>query len=102
MDNNPAHFGKEKRPHPAYVSARKGNKLLANDLTHARRTNSGSMTHEIDENPDKRNRNYSDKRKVRVTNSFWQHRRLFGDILNNFRFSRKSRRKIKKINKKCK
>lgn len=102
MDNNPAHFGKEKRPHPAYVSAKKGNKLLANDLTHARWTNDGKKTHDIEENPDKRNRNCSDKRKVRVTDSFWQNKNLFGNILNNFRLSRKTRRKIKKINKKCK
>ena len=30
FDLNPAHQGKHKQPHPAYITARKGHKLKAN------------------------------------------------------------------------
>lgn len=100
MDNNPDHFGKEGRPHPAYITARYGHKYKANTITHSKFTSNDCVTIYIGENPNKLSK---DKRITRVSQPFWQKEELFGDKkLTNFRFSKETRKKIKKINKKFK
>ena len=39
MDNNPAHYGKDKKPHPAYITVRFGHRYRANSITHSRSVN---------------------------------------------------------------
>lgn len=100
IDFNIEHTGANKKPHPAYISARKGHKYKANSITHARFANGGQPTIEINENPNKLS---IDKRKTRISPPYWQNVNLFGsEKLSNFKFSRKTRKKIKKINKKYK
>ena len=99
MDINPEHFGTRGNPHPAYITAKCGHKYKANSITHSR-TIKGVKNYLIDENPDKRS---SDKRKSRISQPFWQNERQFSKSkLKNFRFSKQSRSKIKKFNKKFK
>ncbi len=100
IDYNLEHTGTNKKPHPAYISARKGHKYKANSITHARHANGGLTTIDIDENPNKLSK---DTRQVRISPPYWQNVNLFGsNKLNNFRFSKKTRKQIKKINKKYK
>lgn len=97
IDNNPAHFGRENQPHPAYVTARYGHRFKANIITHARKTTDGESTYIICENPNKLSK---DKRQTRISPPYWQKDSLFNQqILSNFRFSSKTRKKIKKYNK---
>ena len=99
IDYNPFHLGKNKNPHPAYITARKGHKYKANTITHARNVD-GVETLSIDENPNKLSK---DKRNTRISPPFWQHEKQFGkEKLPNFRFSKKSKKKIRKYNKKFK
>ncbi len=103
FDLNPAHFGKEKKPHPAYITARKGKRYKANSITHSRTTTDGRSTFKISENPDKTNKRVKDKRLTRISQPFWQSEKQFGsERLTNFRFSKDTRTEIKKINKKFK
>ena len=96
IDFNPSHQGKDKKPHPAYITARKGHKYKANTITHSKNIN-GKETLAIEENPNKKS---SDKRKTRISPPFWQNEKLFSkEKLPNFRFTRKSKKKIKKYNK---
>lgn len=100
MDFNPNHQGKNKEFHPAYITAKYGHKYKANTITHSRKTTDNRNTLTIDENPNKLSK---DKRRTRISPPFWQHERQFGkEKLTNFRFSRKTRKRIKKINKKFK
>lgn len=100
FDNNPKHFGKDKKPHPAYITARYGHEYKANSITHARFTTDGIPTEKISENPDKTSK---DKRQTRISPPYWQSKNLFGDEkLTNFRFSNKTKKEIRKINKKFK
>ena len=100
MDNNPKHYGEKKEPHPAYITARYGHKYKANSITHARTTNDGRNTYKIYENPNKLSK---DKRATRISPPFWQSDNLFSDnTLPNFRFSNKTRKQIKKYNRKFK
>ena len=99
FDLNPAHQGKEKEPHPAYITARKGHKYKANTITHAKNVD-GFETLDVGENPDKLSK---DKRKSRISPPFWQGEKSFSEEkLVNFRFSNQSRKKINKYNKKFK
>ena len=99
MDINPLHFGSKKRPHPAYISAKCGHKYKANSITHSR-TIKGVKNLNIFENPDKTSKDY---RKTRVSPPFWQSEKQFSkNKLSNFRFSKESRYKIKKYNKRFK
>ena len=96
IDYNPKHQGEDKKPHPAYITARKGHKYKANTITHSRYID-GVETCLVGENPNKKS---TDKRKTRVSPPFWQNENQFGkEKLSNFRFSRKSQKKIKKYNK---
>lgn len=97
IDINPIHLGKSKKPHPAYISAKCGHKYKANSITHSRTIN-GIVNFDVFENPDKRSKDT--KRKTRVSAPYWQNENQFGDKLNTFRFSRKTRNQIKKFNKK--
>lgn len=100
IDNNPKHFGKNQSPHPTYITARYKHLLKGNTITHSRRTNDGLETIRIDENPNKLSK---DKRRTRISPPFWQNENQFGKTkLKNFRFSNKTRKQIKKINKKYK
>lgn len=100
MDNNPLHFGSKKTPHPAYISAKYGHKYKANSITHSRTTN-GVENLDVFENPDKAS--FDINRKTRVSPPFWQSEKQFGSSkLNNFCFSRSSRSRIRKFNKKFK
>ncbi len=100
MDNNPKHFGEEGKPHPAYITAKFKHKLRANVITHSRKSKSGELNYDIAENPNKKSK---DKRQTRLSLPFWQKEELFGkEKLFNFRFSKKTRNQIKKINKKYK
>lgn len=99
FDLNPAHQGEEKKPHPAYITAKKGHKYKANSITHSRYVNN-IETLDVGENPDKLSK---DKRKSRISPPFWQGEKSFSvERLSNFRFSNQSRKKIKKYNKKFK
>ena len=102
FDNNPEHFGESGEPHPAYITARYGHKYKANGITHSRKTTQGEDTYWIPENPNKK-KGKTDKRKVRITQPYWQKDILFSDeILDNYSFSKKTRAIIKKYNKKFK
>ncbi len=99
IDLNPAHQGDKKEQHPAYITARKGHKYRANTITHARSVD-GVETLDVGENPNKKSK---DKRKTRLSPPFWQNDKQFSaETLPNFRFSKESKRKIKKYNKKFK
>ena len=100
IDLNPSHMGKDKVAHPAYITGRKGHKFYANGTTHSTYTKYGEPTYDFGENPNKNNAQ-TDKRKSRITLPFWQSDKLFSkDKLNNYRYSNKTRREIKKFNKK--
>ena len=99
MDNNPLHFGEQRQPHPAYITARKGHRYRANTITHAR-TIYNVETLDVGENPNKQSK---DKRKTRLSPPFWQSEKQFSkEKLPNYRFSKKSKKRIKKYNKKFK
>ena len=100
IDFNPNHFGKNKKPHPTYITAKKKHMYKANSITHAKYTTDGKETISIFENPNKLS---LDKRQTRISPPFWQNENYFSDYkLTNFRFSNKTRKQIKKINKKYK
>lgn len=100
LDLNRNHFGKDMRPHPAYITARKRHMYRANSITHARRTTDGFETLVINENPNKLSK---DKRPTRVSRPYWQNTSQFSDnTLTGFRYSNKSRKEIHKFNKKFK
>ena len=99
IDLNPAHRDSDGKNHPAYITARKGHRYKANTITHSRSVN-GVETLDIGENPNKKSK---DKRKTRVSPPFWQGEKSFSEEkLPNFRFSKQSKKKIKKYNKKFK
>lgn len=99
LDYNPAHRGSNGEPHPAYITARFGHMYKANTVTHARTVN-GFETLPLYENPNKQSK---DKRPSRLSPPFWQNVTKFSkEKLPNFRFSNKSRKKIRKYNKKFK
>lgn len=96
FDLNPSHHNKNEKPHPTYISARYGHKYKANSITHSRTVN-GVNNFDIAENPNKKSK---DIRNTRISPPFWQNDNLFGEKLNHFRFSKKTRKIIKKYNKK--
>lgn len=98
MDINPEHFGNKKEPHPAYITAKYGHKYKANSITHSRTT--GGITNlDIFENPNKLSNDII--RKTRISPPFWQNEKQFSkNKLKNFKFSKKTRLKIKKYNRK--
>lgn len=99
IDYNKDHYGKNEKPHPAYITARCGHKYKANTITHSRKTTDGFNTYKIDENPNKSRARF-DKRITRISPPFWQNENQFSkDKLKNFRFTKKTRYQIKKINK---
>ena len=99
IDLNPEHRGSNGEPHPAYITARIGRKFKANTVTHARIVN-GVETLALDENPNKQSK---DTRKSRISPPFWQGEKQFSkQKLPNFRFSNRSRKKIRKYNNKFK
>ena len=100
IDFNPKHQGGKREEHPAYITAKHGHKFKANLITHSRKFGNNINTYEIEENPNKLSK---DKRQTRISPPFWQNEKQFGNTkLNNFRFSNKTRKQIKKINKKYK
>lgn len=100
IDYNPKHFGVKEKPHPAYISAKCGHKYKANSITHSRKTSDGKLTYDVFENPNKLSNN---KRITRISPPYWQNEKQFGsEKLSNFRFSNKTRKQIKKYNKKFK
>lgn len=100
MDLNPRHFGKDKKPHPAYITARYKHMYKANLITHSRKTNDGKDTYLIGENPNKLSK---DKRQTRISPPFWQKEEQFSrSRLQYFRFSNNTRKKIIRYNKKFK
>lgn len=95
IDINTAHYGKDKRPHPAYITAKYGHRYKANSITHSRFVD-GNSTFDVGENPNKLSK---DVRSSRVSRPFWQKDNMFSENrLKNFRFSNKSRKKIRKFN----
>ena len=99
FDINPKHLNSKKRPHPAYIIARYGHQYKANEITHSRTVN-GVSNIDILENPNKLSK---DKRQTRISPPFWQSEKQFSvEKLTNFRFSNRTRKQIKKINKKFK
>ena len=101
MDLNKRHYGKEKKPHPAYITAERGNFYKANTITHSVFLNNGHLTEKIKENPNKRNNQQDYKTYSRISPPFWQYKGLFSkNTLKNYRYSRQSRYDIKKYNKK--
>lgn len=100
IDYNKNHYGKNEKPHPAYITVKCGHKYKANSITHSRKTTDGVSTIDIDENPNKLSK---DRRKTRISPPYWQNENLFGEEkLSNFRFSNHTRKHIKNINKKYK
>ncbi len=101
-DLNPAHMGKRKDPHPTFISGRKGHKFYGNGITHSKKTKYGLPTYDFEENPDK-NKGQVNKRKSRITAPYFQSDKLFSEeIIPNYRYSNKTRKAIKKFNKKFK
>ena len=98
FDLNSKNFNKHGNPHPAYISARYGHKYKANAITHARKSN-GYDNYDIFENPNKLSK---DKRQTRLSPPYWQNINLFSNKLENYHFSNKTRKHIRKINKKFK
>lgn len=99
MDLNPAHYGKKEKPHPAYITAKRGHKYKANSITHARFVNN-KPTKDFGENPNKTNKLNKDLRVTRLSQPFWQNATQFSEVkLTNFRFSNRTRKKIRKYNK---
>ena len=99
MDLNLLHKNAKGENHPAYITARKGHKYKANTITHADNIDN-IETLDVGENPNKKS---CDKRKSRISPPFWQSEKQFGEEkLSNFRFSKESKKKIKKYNKKFK
>ena len=99
MDLNPAHRGSNGENHPAYISVRYGHKYKANTITHAE-TIDNKTTLKLDKNP---NISSKDKRLSRLSPPFWQSEKQFSkEKLPNFRFSKQSKKKIRKYNKKFK
>lgn len=99
MDLNPLHKNSEGKNHPAYITAKKGHKYKANTITHARVID-GYSTLDVKENPNKKSK---DKRQSKVSPPFWQSEKQFSkEKLPNFRFSKQSKKKIRKYNKKFK
>lgn len=102
FDTNPEHMGKDKEPHPTFISGRRGHKYLGNSITHSRYTNDGKPTYYFGENPNKK-RDPNDRRISRVSVPFWQSEKMFSkEKLCNYRYSNRTRKKIKKFNKKYK
>ena len=102
LDMNEKHFGNDKKPHPAYITGKRGHKYKANSITHSKKTTDGVDTILISENPNKAHSKF-DKRKTRISPPFWQNENQFSKHkLSNFRFSNNTRKEIKKINKKYK
>lgn len=99
FDLNSNHQSVNKQPHPAYITAKKGHKYMANTITHSRYVNN-IETLDVCENPDKISK---DKRKSRLSPPFWQGEKSFSkEKIPNFRFGKESKKKIKKYNKKFK
>ena len=99
MDNNPLHFGQKNQPHPAYITAKKGHKYLANSITHARYVDN-IETLDVGENPNKQSK---DKRRTRLSPPYGQGEKSFSKFkLPYYRFSKQSKKKIRKYNKKFK
>ena len=99
IDLNPLHKNPSGDNHPAYISAKHGHKYKANTITHSKTIN-GIETLPVGENPNKLSK---DKRPSMISPPFWQSENQFGkEKLPNFRFSNKSKKKIKKYNKKFK
>ncbi len=98
-DLNPLHIGSNGKPHPAYITGKRGHKYHASTITHSRKTPQGD-TLSIDENPDKTS---SDSRESHVSVPFWQSEKQFGkEKLKNFKYSKRNRRKIQKFHRKNK
>lgn len=95
IDYNIKHFGKNEKPHPAYISARLGHKYKANLITHSRKTTDGFNTYDVHENPNKLSK---DKRQTRISPPFWQNENQFGE--KKGKASKNLRRKIVNYNKK--
>lgn len=99
LDINPNHMGKDKKAHPAYISAKYNHSYKANLITHSKNVK-GVDYYVLDENPDKLTR---DRRKTKISPPYWQSEKQFSkNTLSNFRFSNKTRKSIKKYNKKFK
>lgn len=99
FDINETHKNKYQQPHPAYITAKYGHKYRANSITHSRTIN-GIPTVDIIENPNKLS---NDKRQTRIGPPYWQNEKQFSnEKLSNFRFSKKTRKLIKKYNKQFK
>ena len=99
MDLNPLHKNSKGENHPAYITAKKGHKYKANTITHSRVVN-GVETLDVGENPNKKS---NDRRKTKISPPFWQGEKSFSqEKLPNFRFSKQTKKKIKKYNKKFK
>lgn len=98
MDLNKKHYGKDKKPHPAYIFAQNGNFYRANTITHSLYTTTGEHTRRINENPNK-NKGQT-KKYSRVSPAFWQHKKMFSNKkLNNYSYNQKSIDRIISFNK---
>ena len=100
MDLNKKHYGDKKKPHPAYITAEYGNLYKANNITHSEYLKNGRKTKKLYENPNKRNNQENYKRYSRISPPYWQDKSKFSQTkLKKYRFSRKTRKQIKKYNK---
>lgn len=97
LDLNPYHMGKDKKAHPAFISAKYKNRFKANLITHSK-TVKGVKYYVLEENPDKFTKN---RKKSKISPPYWQTENQFSKFtLSNFRFSKKTRKLIRKYNKK--
>ena len=97
MDLNTKHQGKNKEPHPAYITAKYGNKFKANNITHSEYVN-GVLTKDLGENVG----NKKDSRNSRVTAPYWQNRKKFGQKMKSYKISNRAKRRISRFNRKFK
>lgn len=99
LDLNPKHMGEDKKAHPAYITARHKHSFKANLITHSKSVK-GVDYYVLNENP---NKNTNDRRKTKISPPYWQTDNQFSNYtLSNFRFSNKTKKLIKKHNKKFK
>lgn len=95
LDLNKKHYGKNKKPHPAYISAESGEFYKANTITHSKYTKYGEPTKHIKENANKN----SKEKGCRISPPFWQHKSKFrSKPMTNYKFSFLTRLKIKFYN----
>lgn len=94
-DLNPAHLNKDGKPHDAYITAKKGHKLLANNKTHA------EFVHGV-KSLDLEPRKPKNVKHKRVSPPFLQSEKMFGPKQPKKKIPKTIKSKISRYNRKFK